>query len=142
FRGGKNPRPGFFPGLSDMRLSQAFRVFFRILRDEAFAERVAEAERPPEALPAAAPERRGNDAVLLLSGFQREGRLVDVLQEPIVAYSDARIGAAVREVHRGCRQVLERVFAPVPVMSTPEGSSVRIEQGYDPGRVRLIGNVS
>jgi hypothetical protein len=125
-----------------MRLSQAFRVFFRILQDAAFAERVAEAERPAAPLAAPEPTRQANDAVLLLSVLQREGRLVDFLKEPIDAYSDAQIGAAVREVHRGCRQVLDRVFAPVPAMAMPEGSSVRIEQGYDPARVRLTGQVT
>ncbi|MCD4755860.1 MAG: DUF2760 domain-containing protein, partial [Deltaproteobacteria bacterium] len=41
--------------------------------------------------------------VQTLGLLQREGRLIDFLQEDIEPYDDAQIGAAVREVHRGCR---------------------------------------
>lgn len=140
-----------------MRLFQAFRVFFRVLSDGDFAKRVAQAEsstgtgRPAPAAPAASPApaatpvkpaSRRSDALTLLAVFQREGRLVDFLQEPIESYTDAQIGAAVREVHKGCRQVLERMFAPAPAVPTAEGAPLKVEQGYDPGRIRLTGQVS
>ncbi len=131
-----------------MRLGQAFRVFFRILQDGEFAERVAKAESaPPGALPApeapaepASPAR--SEALTLLAVLQREGRLVDFLREPVDGYSDAQIGAAVREVHRACGAAIERMFGLQPAMKQPEGATVRIEKGYDPNRVRLTGNVS
>jgi hypothetical protein len=128
-----------------MRLSQAFRVFFRILRDPSFAERVSRLELPPAraepSAPAATPAPR-SDALTLLAVLQREGRLVDFLQEPIDSYSDAQIGSAVREVHRGCHQVLERLFAPEPCLEAPEGAPVRLDKGYDPGRIRLTGQLA
>ena len=47
-------------------------------------------------------------ALQLLALLQRDGRLVDFLQEEIDAYTDAQIGAAVRDIHRGCRKVARR----------------------------------
>lgn len=83
-----------------------------------------------------------SEALTLLSVLQREGRLVDFLQESIDGYPDAQVGSAVREVHRACRQTLERIFGLGPAMNGAEGSTVRIEKGYDPGRVRLTGKLS
>ncbi len=131
-----------------MRWSQAFRVFFRILRDPAFAEQVArvEATAEPVAAPVVQPPAssgaRRSEALLLLAALQREGRFVDFLQEGIDEYPDAQVGSAVREVHRACRKVLERFFSLTPVMSQQEGSRVRIDPGYDPGRIRLIGQIA
>lgn len=79
--------------------------------------------------------------VQLLGLLQREGRLIDFLQEDIEPYDDAQIGAAVREVHRGCRQALKDALDLRPVLEAPEGSEVEIEEDFDPGKIRLIGNV-
>lgn len=143
-----------------MRLSQAFRVFFRILGDPAFAERVARAEKAQAAVPepsaraaagagapdpsqpaeAAAPRR--SEAITLLAVLQREGRLVDFLQESIDAYPDAQVGAAVREIHRDTRRALDRIFGLAPALPVAEGAPHRVLPGYDPARVRLTGAVS
>ena len=141
-----------------MRLIQAFQVFFRVLGDAAFAARLvglreskpepAPVPAPPPAaplIPAAAPTVAGagasrrSDALTLLAVLQREGRLVDFLQESIDGYPDAQVGAAVREVHRGCRAALDRMFGLGPAIATPEGGVLRIEKGLDPCRVRLTG---
>src|SRR5262249_34890384 len=62
---------------------------------------------PANAAPPAASAPPASDgAVEVLALLQREGRLIDFLQEPIDAYGDAQIGAAVRDIHRGCRRVL------------------------------------
>lgn len=137
-----------------MRVIQAFQVFFRVLFDAAFAGQVARlgegASAPspaagaasPKAPAGTAPQPRRNDAIALLAVLQREGRLVDFLQEPIDAFADAQIGAAAREVHRGCRQALDRLFRLTPAISAAEGSTLRVEKDYDPGRLRLTGQVS
>ncbi len=79
--------------------------------------------------------------VQTLGLLQREGRLIDFLQEDIEPYDDAQIGAAVREVHRGCKAALKEVFGLSPVLKAAEGSQVEIEEDFDPTRIKLIGNV-
>jgi hypothetical protein len=77
-----------------------------------------------------------------LAALQREARLVDFIQEPIASYSDAQVGAAVRDVHRDCAAAVQRMFALQPVMEQAEGSAIEVTDGGDPARVRLTGNVS
>jgi hypothetical protein len=79
--------------------------------------------------------------VQTLGLLQREGRLIDFLQEDIEPYDDAQIGAAAREVHRGCKAALKEVFGLSPVLNAAEGSQMEIEEDFDPTRIKLIGNV-
>ena len=87
-----------------------------------------------------APPAVRSEAVTLLAALQRDARFVDFIQEKIDGYSDAQVGAAVRDVHRGCGEVLERMFAPQPVVDQPEESQVEVS---DPtaAQWRLTGNV-
>ena len=103
-------------------------------------EKTSEAEAGEAAL-AAAEEARQVAVVQLLGLLQREGRLLDFLQEDIEPYDDAQIGAAVREVHRGCRDALQEVLGLKPVLDAPEGTEVEIDEDFDPTRIRLVGNV-
>jgi len=97
----------------------------------------AEAPTPPE------PEQPSPvPAVQLLSLLQRKGRLIDFLQEDIQAYDDAQIGAAVRNVHSGCREVLDAHVTLAPVMEKDENTSVTIDPGFDAHTIRLTGTVS
>ena len=82
-----------------------------------------------------------NDALTLLATLQREARLVDFLQEPIDAYNDAQIGAAVRDIHRDCRGVLERLFGLQSVVPQEEGAAIDVPHGFDAARYSLTGNV-
>jgi hypothetical protein len=82
-----------------------------------------------------------NAAAQTLSLFQREGRLIDFLQEDIEHYDDAQIGAAAREVHRGCKILLKEVFKISPVLKVAEGSYVEIEEDFDPAQIKLVGNI-
>jgi hypothetical protein len=131
------------------KLGTALRAFFRVFSDDGFAaqigrllegapavEHVATAAQPPQK---AAPGR--SDALNLLSALQREGRLIDFLQEPLTGYSDAQIGAAVRDVHRDCAAALERMFALRPLVESGEGSPVDLPAGFDASKYRLKGNV-
>jgi Domain of unknown function (DUF2760) len=89
-----------------------------------------------------APAADGNGAaVQLLAILQREGRLLDFLQEDVDAYSDAQIGAAVRDIHRGCKKALQEHMPLEPVLREPENAQVRVDPGFDPSRIRLVGNV-
>jgi uncharacterized protein DUF2760 len=101
-----------------------------------------EAGPPPEPTP---PPKPGPSpeaiAVRALSIFQAEGRLFDFLFEEIDGYSDADIGAAVREIHRGCKRALQDHFKLTPVRAEAEESLITVPEGYDPAEIRLVGNV-
>lgn len=92
---------------------------------------------------AARPKAPPADAVAVraLAIFQSEGRLLDFLSEEIDGYSDAEIGAAVREIHRGCGRALRDHFKLEPVRVESEESRVTVPEGYDPAEIRLVGNV-
>ncbi len=77
----------------------------------------------------------------VLGLLQREGRLLDFLKEDIEPYDDAQIGAAVREVHRGCRAALEEILGLEPVIQAEEGTVIEVDEDFDPTKIRLVGNV-
>ena len=81
-------------------------------------------------------------SLLVLSLLQREGRLVDFLQEDLHAYDDAQIGAAVRGIQETCRESLNKYVAPKPVLDRDEGESITVDVGFDANSIRLTGNVS
>jgi hypothetical protein len=78
-------------------------------------------------------------ALALLALLQREGRFVDFVRDSVDGASDADIGAAAREVHRGCRKVLDQHLSFEPVMPGAEEEKVSVPKGFDPAEVRLIG---
>jgi len=80
-------------------------------------------------------------AVQMLAILQRQGRLVDFLQEDLADYADDQIGAAVRSIHEGCKQALNQHITLEPVYSDAEGSRITVQPGFDPEQVRLSGNV-
>lgn len=93
----------------------------------------------PERTAAALPHP---DALLLLSIFQREGRLVDFLQEDIGGFSDEQVGAAARAVHAGCRKALLECVPVQPIFEAGEGSSVSVEAAQAGSLVTLTGNLT
>src|SRR5262245_56317574 len=86
-----------------------------------------------------AAQHHRDGALAMLALLQREGRLVDFLREPLDGFSDADIGAAARDVHRGCRKVLEQHLSLEAVMPGEEEAKVTVPKGFDPAEVRLIG---
>ncbi|MGH1364734.1 MAG: DUF2760 domain-containing protein [Calditrichia bacterium] len=94
-----------------------------------------------KAKPAKMDENSPAPAIQLLSILQRDGRLLDFLNEDLSSYDDAQIGAAVRNVHEGCKKALNNCFQMKPVMSQQEGSEVNVPHGFDARQIRLIGNV-
>lgn len=81
------------------------------------------------------------EALHLLAILQRDGRLVDFLQEDIAAATDDQVGAAARLVHEGCRKALAQYLTLVPLRSEGEGAAVVVSPGFDPKELRLTGNV-
>jgi hypothetical protein len=136
------------------RLWFAWICFFQVLFDAAFAARVWSARRlgPAPATATATATSTSTPtptstststptALLLLSLFQREGRLVDFLEQDITAFSDADVGAAARVVHGGCRKVLHAHAAIEPVRSEEEGTRVTVAAGFDADALKLVGDV-
>lgn len=148
------------------RLWMAWVCCFQILFRPAFARAVfpaydqlrkglppgAPAPQPTAAVPAPAAEKKPARAVepaadhrsglFLLSLLQREGRLIDFVQEEVAPFSDAEVGAAARIVHEGCRKVLRQYLDLTPVLTDGEGASVQVPAGFDAQRIRLTGNVT
>ena len=128
------------------RWKYAFRVFFSLIFHGRIADDILDAFRPVRA-PAAAPPPavpvdRGDRAIQLLAILQRDGRLVDFLMEDLTGYADAQVGAAVRDVHAGCRASLTRYLTLEPVLHDGEGTAVTIDGGADPARVKAVGNIT
>jgi hypothetical protein len=137
------------------RIWLAFACFFRILIDGAFAARVFSARRAspalaeePEVVPAEKPAKASprasapaNSALVLLALLQREGRLVDFVQQDIDGFADEEIGAAARVLHAGCREALRRHATIAPIRSEEEDSRVEVEDGIESGAVKLVGAV-
>jgi hypothetical protein len=136
------------------RLWFAWVCFFRVLFDGAFAARVwgarelaalpEPAPAPKDAKPLPAPKSEpppADPALQLLSLLQREGRLVDFLEQDVAGFKDEEIGAAARVVHEGCRKALRAHAALEPVRKEEEGAKVEIEEGFSPAEVKLSGDV-
>ena len=134
------------------RIWFAWLCFFRVLFNGAFAAVVWRAnaaprelpEAPKPALPEPAPETSvpaADPALQLLSILQREGRLVDFLEQDIAAFSDADVGAAARAVHDGCRKALRAHATVAAVRSEEEGTKITVAAGFEPALVKLTGNV-
>jgi hypothetical protein len=132
------------------RLALALRVVF----DGAFARRCHELvtgpKTPPELpLPPGIVSKEAPDpksgaelgALGLLSLFQREGRLVDFLEQNVESFPDADIGAAARVVHSGCRKALHGHVVLARVRDEAEGTSVTLAPGFDAASTKLTGNV-
>jgi hypothetical protein len=134
-----------------------WKLAFRILFDGQLAARIGELldaaaaprqeaiplpaeKKPPPPPPPTASSR--NDALTLLATLQREARFVDFLMEPLDGYSDAQVGAAVRDVHRDSRNVLDRLFALRAVIDKAEGTTVALGGDVATGRIRLTGNAA
>jgi hypothetical protein len=142
------------------RIGFAFAAFFRILFDGVFAQRLwnarellpaSEKEKPDAEAPpiSEAPQKPNfsteaaeeNGALLFLGLMQREGRLIDFLEQEISSFSDADVGAAARAVHEGSRRALRAHAKVEPVRGEDEGEKVTLEAGFDANAIKLTGNV-
>ena len=140
------------------RLSFAFRCFFSLLFQGKISQEIlqAVAGSAAEIVPSPITGTRqgsakvGGDApnpeavdraVQMLALLQRDGRLVDFLEEDVSSYPDGQLGAAVRSIHTSCRQVLDRYIKLEPVLSSEEDHPVILPPGFDPAAIKLVGNV-
>lgn len=121
------------------KLSAAARVFEN--EDEADEEDAAPA--PSVATPAApAASEVQTDGLMLASLLQEKGRLVDFVMDDVQAYSDAQVGAAARIVHAGCKEVIQKAFAPQPIASSPEQQPITLPADFDRAAYRVTGQIA
>ncbi len=130
------------------RIIDAFKAFWQVLRGgelvpgeqvNELRDRIARLSAAPK--PEPRPDRFHEGAVYALLLLQREGRLVDFLQENLDGYADDQIGAAVRQIHKDCAKALSEYFGIQRVVDTAEGESVQVPAPLDPTLYKLSGNV-
>jgi hypothetical protein len=117
-----------------MGLGLAFKCFWKALTDPEFAAKAS-------GLLLQEPSKPSGKEISLLGILQRDGRLVDFLMEDVAGYSDEQIGAAVRDIHRNCRGVLEKYVSLAPVIDAPDESTVEVPAGFNASTIRLTGHV-
>jgi hypothetical protein len=126
----------------------AFRAFFSLIFHGRIADDILAAFTTPQpapvvVTPAAPPVVESSDrATQLLAILQRDGRLVDFLMEDLTPYQDAQVGAAVRDVHRGCREAIDKYASLSPVLDLEEGSTVSVDRDSEPARIKVVGNTA
>lgn len=125
-----------------MGLKLAVKAFFRCLRSSPTSQKIAEIlEKESQPLLPAPKAPVVSSSAQLLAAFQREGRFIDFLQEDLTAFPDAQVGSVARNVHKGCRQVMQQYLTLVPVLPQKEGETVSVEAGFDPHCIALVGKV-
>jgi hypothetical protein len=135
------------------RISFAFRSFFSILFRGALPPDVVQAitnavmkaadakrEAPSSAQPPKPAAGPSDGAVQMLAVLQRDARLVDFLMEDISPYTDAQVGAAIRDVQVQAREALNRYLRLIPVLDGVEGEFTPAAN-LAPAEVKFIGNV-
>ena len=97
----------------------------------------------PETAATEPPGPPPEDAALrMLALLQQEARFIDFVQEDIGAYEDAQVGAAVREIHADCRKALAERLDIERIFAEDEGTTVKVDAGFDSNAVRLTGKVT
>jgi len=137
-----------------MSIGLAFSTFFKIISNAKFAQKVRELNLPEpiqitepttptkQAVEEPVKKQTRSDAVTLLSSLQRDARLIDFLMENIKDYDDAQIGAAVRDVHKKSKDVLQKMFAIEASTSLTEGQTIKVPENFDQGLYTLTGKIS
>ena len=128
------------------RLLMAFRAFWLVLKGQEFPDKHTETPKISESPAADSTEgARVNSfdegAMYTLVLLQREGRLIDFLQENIESYTDEQVGTAVRQIHKRCKRVLDEYYKIVPVLDRTEGEEVVFEKKFDTSSIMLSGNI-
>jgi hypothetical protein len=123
------------------RVKLACAAFFTILFRGELPAALQQRVTPPAAATVPVVVDTVDRAIQLLALFQRDGRLADFLMEDVAAYTDAQIGAAVRDVHAGCRRALDRYVTLEAILDGREGEATTVAQ-VNPVAIRLVGNVT
>jgi hypothetical protein len=117
------------------RLILAFKAFMKAWREPLKAQQFLLVSEQPKM------DQADQSHLRLLAILQHSGRLVDFLKEDINEFSDAQVGAAVRKIHEECGKSLEEIVTIRPVMEEKEGAIVKVQPGYDPSSIKIVGKV-
>ena len=131
------------------RVGMAFRLLFnagyagQVVSGLKFLEKSQVQPAPVKAaMREPAPERIHASGLFILSALQREGRLIDFLEQDVAGFSDEDVGAAARVIHSGCNKALKQYFGFESAVGAAEGSNMTVPPGFDAQRIRLTGNVT
>ena len=125
---------GFFT-----RLSMAFKMIFSGTYTRSLLQ---PAPADPVAPQVEIKENNQDSALQLISLLQKEGRLVDFINEDINSFADEQVAAAARVVHQGVKKALAEHVSFAPVSETPEGESITLGADYNRSQWQLTGNVA
>jgi hypothetical protein len=129
---------GFFSRIS-MALKLMFSQQYAISLlgpSKPIATEVEEAEQSPE-LTVTEPQ----SALQLLSVMQKEGRLIDFINQDVNEFSDDQVAAAARVVHAGVKTAIKQYVEFAPVSEVPEGETINLPENFDKNEYRLTGNI-
>jgi hypothetical protein len=79
------------------------------------------------------------DAAMLLSLLQQDGRLLDFLSEDIASFNDSQVASASRVVHRGCGNVLKKYFTYSPILDVQEDEEIEFPKDLPPQYIKISG---
>ena len=122
-----------------MSFGLAVKAFWKTLTDGQTATRVKDALQPPAI--EVKDEGPSPEPLRMLALLQRDARLLDFLTEDISDYDDEQVGAAVRDIHRDSKATLDKYVTLGPVLDKEEDESYDVPEGFDPGSIRLTGQV-
>ena len=130
------------------RLMLAFKAFWLVLKGKELLEKLPEPKDNKKIESPKKSDQRNtgidsfeNGAVYTLVLLQREGRLIDFLQEKIDNYTDEQIGTAVRQIHKNCNTVLSTYYQVSPILEGAEGVELAFEKKLDPSMITLSGKL-
>jgi hypothetical protein len=112
--------------------------------EQVSSKKVPKEQAPSKTVPPPIPKGPASPdaAIQILAALQREGRLIDFLQEDLSTYEDSQIGAAVRNIHMGCKETLREHMEIKSIFQEKEGTAVTVPSGFDVRAIRLTGNVT
>lgn len=125
---------GFFT-----RLSMAFKMIFSGTYTQSLLNPVS-AE--PEATLVEIKESNQDSALQMLALLQKEGRLIDFINEDVTPFSDEQVAAAARVVHQGVKKALAEHVTFTPISPVAEGEAIALQADYKRSEYQLVGNVT
>lgn len=126
------------------RLSMAFKIIFSGSYTQSLFNPQPAID-AAEIAPAPAVELKENSqdsALQMLALLQKDGRLIDFINEDVNQFSDEQVAGAARVVHQGVKKTLSEHVTFSPVSDAGEGNSIHLEENFDRSAYQLTGNVS